>query len=140
MLSFPSVQAEKYPAVVIMHGSGGVSEHETSLAKELNARGLATLAMDWFTGRGVSNSTADPSKVGFPSTAVDLLMAYKVLAANPKIDGSRIGAAGFSRAARPRSRRIQPPLPSGGWVPGSPLLRLRSTMRAAIDIRSRSSR
>jgi dienelactone hydrolase len=97
MLSFPAAQSEKFPAVIIMHGSAGVSEHEASIAKQLNSLGIATLVVDWFGGRHVGNSSADQSKVSFPSTAVDLLMAYKALAANPKIDSNRIGAVGFSR-------------------------------------------
>src|SRR5437763_5533545 len=51
-LRLPRGTAEKFPAVVLIHGSGGVSASTDRWAQELNSIGVAAFILDSFTGRG----------------------------------------------------------------------------------------
>ena len=42
----------RLPVVVLMHGSGGMGPNVEMWAREYNAMGIATFALDGFTGRG----------------------------------------------------------------------------------------
>src|ERR1700753_2121804 len=44
---------ERYPAVILIHGSGGITPNVDRWARELHALGIATFIVDCFTGRGV---------------------------------------------------------------------------------------
>jgi len=98
-LYLPQAAAGKVPAVIVMHGSAGVGGVERAVADRLVQDGIAALVVDWFTGRGITNTQGDQSQISFPSTAVDVLMAFKALAAMPEIDPARIGVVGYSRGA-----------------------------------------
>src|SRR5689334_5990455 len=43
----------KLPVVVLLHGSGGMGPNIEAWARELNAVGISTFALDGFTGRGL---------------------------------------------------------------------------------------
>ncbi len=90
---------EKAPVMVIVHGSGGVTqEHEYAYAKELNKMGVAAFILDCFTPRGVATTYDDQSLVSATKDMTnDALMALKALAENERIDIKRAGIVGFSK-------------------------------------------
>lgn len=83
--------------VIIVPGSGGVSEAMLMHAGALTDRGLGVFVLDPFTGRGVTSTVADQSQFTFAGSAHDVLAAARVLMALPGVDPARIGAMGYSR-------------------------------------------
>jgi len=89
------------PAVVLLHGSGGVSAgREHAWAERLGRLGLATLIVDSFGPRGLRSTGADQGKLSTMANAADALAALRFLAAHPRIDPARIAAMGFSRGGQ----------------------------------------
>ncbi len=88
----------KSPLVVIVPGSGGYkSWMQDMVAKRLNDIGIATLVIDSFTGRGITEVATDQSKVSTAATVIDGFAALKALEGRTEIDTSRLGITGFSR-------------------------------------------
>ena len=85
------------PAVIICPGSLGVAPSHVAHAENLNALGFATFVLDSFGARGVTSTVAKQTQFSFAASALDVLAAYKVLAAMPEIDAQRVGAQGHSR-------------------------------------------
>ena len=86
------------PALVIHHGSGGISRNrEGRFAREMVALGVAAVVIDSFGPRGVTQTVTDQSAVTGQDFNLDALAALKVLGANSRIDGKRIGITGFSK-------------------------------------------
>ncbi len=54
---------DKLPAVVLIHGSGGVSGSTDRWAQELNSIGVAAFILDSFSGRGIVNTGNDQSQL-----------------------------------------------------------------------------
>jgi hypothetical protein len=102
-LRIPTPGDDRLPAVVLLHGSGGVSGYVADWAQELNATGLATFLIDGFTGRGIASTLNDPGQLVRLSLIVDAYRALELLVAHPRIDPSRIAIMGFPREARRRS-------------------------------------
>lgn len=97
-LRVPATGADKYPAVVIVHGSAGIDSRNTFYADALNVAGIATLEIDMWAPRGwLGGVTGRPA--GVPETLPDAYGALKFLAGLPHIDASRIGIMGFSWGA-----------------------------------------
>jgi dienelactone hydrolase len=91
-------KAGPVPALVIHHGSGGVSsEREGRYAREMAAMGVAAVVIDSFKPRGVTQTVTDQSAVTGPDFNNDALAVLKALGANPRIDRSHIGITGFSK-------------------------------------------
>ncbi len=95
LLFVPTGPAPK-GAVIVVPGSGGVQESHLQQANALTSAGLATLIVDPFTGRGVTDTIADQSAFSFAASAYDVLAAAKFLA-EQGMNSSRIGAVGYSR-------------------------------------------
>jgi len=88
----------KLPAVVLVHGSGGVYPEEvTYWAKLLNAQGMAAFVIDIFGPRGIKSTGEDQSQVPFAADTADAFAALGMLASHPRIDPKRIAVMGFSR-------------------------------------------
>jgi dienelactone hydrolase len=86
------------PALVIHHGSGGVSDaREGRYAREAAAMGVAGVVIDSFGPRGVRSTVQDQSAVTSQDFNLDALAALKALGASPRVDRSRIGIVGFSK-------------------------------------------
>ncbi len=86
------------PALVIHHGSGGVSSRrEGRFAREIVAMGVAAVVIDSFKPRGVTSTVQDQSAVTGADFNFDALMALKALGTHPRIDAKRIGIVGFSK-------------------------------------------
>lgn len=79
----------KTPAVLILHGSGGVDGRGAYYAKALQDAGIATLEITMFTPGGRPRAG---TKASMPFAAA----ALKWLAARPDIDARRLGVLGFS--------------------------------------------
>jgi dienelactone hydrolase len=96
-LFLPSGTA-KVPALVIHHGSGGVSaDRELRYAREIVTMGVATLVIDSFKPRGITSTVQDQSAVTSLEMLGDAFGALKALAAHPRVDGKRVGIIGFSK-------------------------------------------
>jgi len=60
-LRLPGLPASPLPAVVLLHGSGGINPGVERWSQELNSMGVATFILDSFTGRGIRDTVADQS-------------------------------------------------------------------------------
>lgn len=97
-LIVPSGADGPVPAMIILHDSAGISEaHEFAWADHLRSLGIAAFVVDSFTGRGVTDTVQDQSKVTGQSMIIDAYQALALLAAHPAIDRERIGVMGFSK-------------------------------------------
>lgn len=87
------------PAVVLLHGAGGVmAARELTYARQFAARGWAALVVDAF-GSRLSPGTRFVERLLNVTEAMLLADAYAALAylaADPRIDGQRVALVGFS--------------------------------------------
>lgn len=97
-LLMPKNISGKVPALVLSHGSSGISPAAYDVwARDMNAAGVAIFIIDSFKPRGVDQTATDQSKVTFPAQTADALNALKLLATHPQIDSTRIYNIGMSR-------------------------------------------
>jgi dienelactone hydrolase len=86
------------PALVFMHGSGGVYDAMLGYwPRLLNGAGIAMFAVDSFGPRGVRSTVDDQSQVPFAADVADVFNALKLLATHPRVDAKRIAVLGTSR-------------------------------------------
>jgi dienelactone hydrolase len=85
----PAGATGRVPAVLILHGSGGVDGRGAFHAKALQAAGIATLEITMF-ARGRR------PREGHGATMPHAAAALKWLAAQPDVDAARLGVMGFS--------------------------------------------
>lgn len=88
---------DRYPAAIILHGSGGDGFSFGQWSELLLGIGVATLRLDSYTARGKEEIFSDQGSLGEFYAVLDTYRAADVLAAHPKIDPSRIVVVGFSR-------------------------------------------
>ena len=96
-LRLPSAGPQRVPAVVMLHGSNGVTPANERWAREMNGLGIATLLVDSFTGRGLTSTVEDQSQLGQMAMVFDAYRALELLAKHPRIDATRIGLFGNSK-------------------------------------------
>jgi dienelactone hydrolase len=90
--------ADKVPAVILVHGSGGIYDAVLDFwPKQFNAAGIAVFTLDMFGPRGVTSTAEDQSKVPFSADVADVFAALRLLATHPRVDARRIAVMGFSR-------------------------------------------
>ena len=87
----------RVPAVVIIHGSGGIGGNENLWADEMNKIGVASFLLDMFTGRGIAETVTDQERLGHLAMIADSYRALDLLSKHPAIDPSRIALMGFSK-------------------------------------------
>lgn len=90
----------RLPVVVMLHGSGGHGANTDVWARELNALGISTFAIDSLSGRGLTRVATDQSLLGRLNMIVDAYGALDVLARHPRVDPRRIVLMGFSRGGQ----------------------------------------
>ena len=100
-LSLPSDGSGRVPAVILFHSCAGVQPNLADWVEQLHRMGFATLMLDSFTARGVSEVCTGRASVSIGSRLTDAFRALSMLGAHPRIDPRRIAALGFSH---------------GGWV------------------------
>lgn len=99
-LRLPRPGNDRLPAVVLLHGSGGIGGYIPDWEADLNAIGVATFAIDSFTARGIVNTLNDQSQLGRLAMIVDAYRALDLLATHSRIDPARIALMGFSRGGQ----------------------------------------
>ena len=100
-LRIPKPGTDRLPAVVLVHGAGGVGFNVGMWAGELNKAGFATFVPDSFTGRGITNTIFDQAQLSAFTMINDTFAALAVLAKHPRIDPGKIAVVGFSKGAVP---------------------------------------
>jgi dienelactone hydrolase len=91
--------ARPVPAVVLLHGSGGViGAREPTYARQLAAMGVAALVIDVFGARREKWTSFIERLLAVTETMMmaDAYAALDWLAARPEIDASRVAVMGFS--------------------------------------------
>jgi dienelactone hydrolase len=120
---------EKFPAIVLVHGSAGVGANVDRWAHELNEIGVAAFLLDSFTGRGITQTITDQSQLGSLAMIFDAYRALDLLSRHSAIDASRIAVMGFSKggfaALYASLRRFQhmhgtPRVEFGAYIPFYP--------------------
>jgi len=85
-------RATVYPAVVVLHGCGGISSHTIDITDQLGAGGYVALAVDSLGPRGIANACS-----GFGlRQAFDAYAALRYLARQEFVDPTRIAVLGQS--------------------------------------------
>lgn len=100
VLHLPPGARAPVPAVIIAHGSGGVSEsREGAWAARVVSWGYAALVVDSFAPRGIRETATDQSQLSTFANVADGFAALAWLAKDPRIDARRIAVMGFSKGA-----------------------------------------
>jgi dienelactone hydrolase len=86
------------PAMVLLHGSGGINPgRELPMGRLLADHGIAAFVIDYYLPRGVGDQTNYMLRVVTEFDAVaDAYGALRMLSTHPGIDPERIGVMGFS--------------------------------------------
>ncbi len=100
---FYTASSSKAPAIVALHGCGGMLEKRgqpnartKSYAKILNEQGWHVLFVDSLTARGVKSVCGGNSQVTQAQRVTDVQAAVAILAKREEVDDSRIGVLGWS--------------------------------------------
>lgn len=94
-LRFPP-GAGPFPAVVLAHGCGGIGNAESGWAPILREWGYATLVLDSFRARGLTEVCRNPRALTATQRIPDAYGALRILATHPRIDARRVALMGFS--------------------------------------------
>lgn len=90
--------AERLPVVILLHGTDGPGSGAVwGWEGFLNRIGIATLSLDSYTARNLTQASSDQSLFGQFTQIYDAYRAADALADHPRIDGSRVALMGFSR-------------------------------------------
>jgi dienelactone hydrolase len=89
--------SQRFPAVILVHGSAGIGAQVDRWANELNVLGVAAFLLDSFTGREIVETITDQTRLGHLTMIVDAYRALQLLSKHPRIDPSRVAVMGFSK-------------------------------------------
>lgn len=95
-LRIPEQVSAPMPAVVLLHGSSGLATTVARWEPQLLAMGMATLAVDSFSARGVRTTNDDQGQLAQLTMVLDAYRALALLCADARIDAGRIALMGFS--------------------------------------------
>jgi dienelactone hydrolase len=100
-LYMPASAKGPVPALILKHGSGGLAGptgvNIRKWAATVAGWGVAALVVDSFGPRTITQTATNQSQLSDWADIADSLAALKMLAADPRIDKSRIGIMGWSR-------------------------------------------
>lgn len=101
-LKLPKEVKGKVPAVIILHGAGGVNAHYFEVADMLNQMGIAAFVVDSFEQRGIQSGVEILKKIyhSYSTRIADAYAALELLSTHPKIDRRRIALMGYSHGAK----------------------------------------
>ncbi len=85
---------------MLQHGSGGMGANIEMWSRQFNSMGVSTLALDGFTGRGLTQVSTNQALLGRLNFILDIYRALDVLAKHPRVDPERIILMGFSRGGQ----------------------------------------
>ena len=88
--------AGPFPAVVLMHGCGGLGNAESGWVDPLLRAGYATFVLDSFTGRGLNEVCRNGRALVSVQRIPDAYGALRILATHPRLDARRMALMGFS--------------------------------------------
>lgn len=114
--------AGRAPAVLILHGSGGVDGRGHIYAQALLAAGIASLEIDMFGPRGVSANNIETARPRPIDVLPDVFGALRAMAQHPRVDAARLGVMGFSFGGILSVMVATPPV-GRTYAPGSPAVR-----------------
>lgn len=98
----------RYPAVMILHGCGGVSSHHHSWAQKLASWGYVAAVVDSFGSRGYGNLCSTPNPVIYPKDRIsDIIGAAEYLNAQPYVREKHLAMIGFSHGGWTIMKAIQ---------------------------------
>ena len=89
----PPGNTAPYPAVVLLHGCGGISSHSAAIADRLGAWGYVALAVDTLGSRGMERGCRSDT---FQDQAFDAYAAVRYLSALDAVDPARVALLGQS--------------------------------------------
>src|SRR6476660_3576320 len=78
-LRIPKPGTDRLPAIVLVHGSGGVGFNSGMWVGELNKAGFATFIAGSFTGRGITNTITDQAQLSSYAMMNDAFAELAVL-------------------------------------------------------------
>jgi dienelactone hydrolase len=88
--------AGRLPALILLHGSGGILSGHDIWARQALELGLAVFVLDSLSGRGLASATSQ-AELGRLNMVADAYAALALLARHPRIDPARVAVLGFSR-------------------------------------------
>ena len=100
-----------FPALVCLHGCGGISSRDNRWAKRLSIWGYVVLQVDSFGPRGRSNICTDTKLIPPETRAQDAHDAKAFLAGFPFVDKDRIAVMGWSHGGWTATYAISPKIP-----------------------------
>src|SRR5437879_13462912 len=90
-LQLPKGTAGRVPAMVISHGSGGVTdEREGRWADQVNGFTIASFVDNSFTPRKILSTSDDQAQLSTAANVADALAALRLLANHPRIEPQRL--------------------------------------------------
>jgi len=93
-LRLPEAASGKVPAVILVHGSGGIGYREATWGAFFRKHGYATMVIDMFGPRGFTPMSG--KNVGGYDDVID---AFNMLRTHPRIDPDRVAVMGWSWGA-----------------------------------------
>jgi dienelactone hydrolase len=101
-LKMPKEVDGKVPAVIILHGAGGVNDHYFEVTDMLNEMGIAAFVVDSFEPRGILTGEEILKKLlhSYSTRISDAYAALELLSTHPKIDKRKIAVLGYSHGAK----------------------------------------
>ncbi len=92
-----SVEKRSLPAMVLVHGSGGLGAREADYVAQYRQWGIAVLTIAPFETRGVRETATDQSQVSGREMNSDAAGALRFLQTHEKIDPTKVGIHGSSK-------------------------------------------
>lgn len=87
---------KQYPLVIASHGSSNWRDHHRKYLEQMRAAGMLVFAMHPFDARKVSSTVGNQTNVTSETVIYEMGMALKKMWNDPRIDNSKIYAAGWS--------------------------------------------